>query len=295
MRIFSRDNPVKYTTLRARALRWHRAGRWIVDGVDLDLSRGEIVGLLGPNGAGKTVTLSMIAGLLKPTSGHILLDASDVTALPLFERARRGLSFLPQERSIFTGLSARDNVAAILNARGMSRRGSRRRADELLSQFGLGHIADEQASRLSGGEQRRLEVARSLAIEPSFLLFDEPFAGIDPLTIESLHAVIVQLRARGIGMLVTDHNVRETLTLCDRVYVLFGGRVLAEGASSEIIDNPGVREHFLGESFELVDVPNRVSPAEPWSTQRPPAARSTPSTAPLSESSSERFPATVDR
>ena len=295
MRIRSRDAPAGDTTLQARALRWHRAGRWIVDGVDLTVGAGEIVGLLGPNGAGKTVTLSMIAGLLKPTSGHILLGATDVTSMPLYERARRGLSYLPQERSVFTGLSARDNVAAILNARGLSARKAGRRADELLSQFGLSHVAHEQASRLSGGEQRRLEVARSLAIEPSFLLFDEPFAGIDPLTIESLHAVLVQLRARGIGVLVTDHNVRETLALCDRVYVLFGGRVLAEGASPEIIDNPGVREHFLGESFELVDVANRVTSAEPWRTQSPPAVRSAPSTAPLAESSSERFQATVDR
>lgn len=238
-------------TLAAESLRWHRAGRWIVDGVDLLIRPHEIVGLLGPNGAGKTVTLSMMVGLLKPTSGRVLIGEHDVTRLPIYERARLGLGYLPQERSIFTKLSARDNIAAILETRGMTRRDASRRAVKLLAQFGLVHVADSRAVRLSGGEQRRLEVARSLAIEPRFLLFDEPFAGIDPLTIESLHTILVGLRSTGVGILLTDHNVRETLTLCDRAYVLFAGRVLAEGSPAELIENDAVRQHFLGDSFEL--------------------------------------------
>jgi lipopolysaccharide export system ATP-binding protein len=237
--------------LEARSLCWYHAGRRIVDGVDLVVRSGEIVGLLGPNGAGKTVTLSMIVGLLKPTSGHILIGGKEITDLPLHERARRGLGYLPQERSVFTKLNAHDNIAAILEARGMSGRASSRRADELLAQFALSHVARTRASQLSGGEQRRLEVARSLASAPHFLLFDEPFAGIDPLTIESLHTILVTLRNTGVGILLTDHNVQETLGLCDRAYVLLDGRVLAEGSPSELTENDNVRQYFLGAEFEL--------------------------------------------
>jgi lipopolysaccharide export system ATP-binding protein len=244
------------SALEARALRWHRAGRWIVDGVDLIVRPGEIVGLLGPNGAGKTVTLSMLVGMFEPTSGRVLIDGVDVTDLPLYKRARLGLGYLPQDRSIFTKLSAEDNVAAILEAHGMTSGLAHRRADQLLAQFGLTHVARSRAQQLSGGEQRRLEVARSLAIEPRFLLFDEPFAGIDPLTIESLHAILVGLRASNVGILLTDHNVSETLTLCDRAYVLFDGRVLAQGTPAELVANDKVRSHFLGESFELVTALN---------------------------------------
>jgi lipopolysaccharide export system ATP-binding protein len=247
----SATNPA--TTLRAHDLHWRRAGRSIVDGVDLCVHPGEIVGLLGPNGAGKTVTLSMIAGLLKPTTGRVVIGDIDVTALPLYRRARLGLGYLPQERSIFTKLSARDNILAILQTTGVARTVAARRADELLARFGLTHLAKSRAAVLSGGEQRRLEVARSLASNPHFLLFDEPFAGIDPLTIESLHEVLVDLRASGVGILITDHNVRETLSLCDRAYVLFAGRVIAEGAPAVVVESAGVRQHFLGDSFELID------------------------------------------
>lgn len=223
-----------------------------MDGVDVIVRPHEIVGLLGPNGAGKTVTVSMLCGVLRPTSGRVTIAGADVTGLSLYERARLGLGYLPQDRSIFTKLSAEDNVAAILEGRGLRGRQSRRRAAELLAQFGLSQVAHVQAARLSGGEQRRLEVARCLAIEPRFLLFDEPFAGIDPLTIESLHKILVDLRAAGAGVLLTDHNVRETLTLCDRAYVLFAGRVLAEGTPAELTVNEAVREHFLGDTFELI-------------------------------------------
>jgi lipopolysaccharide export system ATP-binding protein len=239
------------SVVETRALRWRRAGRWIVDGVSLTLRAGEIVGLLGPNGAGKTVTLTMIAGLLKPTTGTVLLDAADVTALPLHKRARLGLGYLPQERSVFRRLNTRDNVASVLEGRGFSRRDARERANQLLREFGLEDAALRPAGRLSGGEQRRLEVARSLAVEPRFLLFDEPFTGIDPLTIEMLHGLIVSLRARGVGILVTDHNVQETLSLCDRAYVLHKGKVLAEGSPAELIANEAVRQAFLGNEFEV--------------------------------------------
>jgi lipopolysaccharide export system ATP-binding protein len=236
--------------LVAHALRWYRGGRRIVDGVSLEVHPGEIVGLLGPNGAGKTVTLSMIAGLLNVTSGHVRIDGEDVTELPLHLRARRGLGYLPQERSIFTKMTVEQNISALLETRGYGRRETRTRARELLDEFGLGPLARSRAIQLSGGEQRRLEVARSLASDPRYLLFDEPFAGIDPLTIESLHLVLVRLRERGVGVLITDHNVRETLALCDRTYVLYDGVVLAEGRTPELVVNPDVRRRFLGESFD---------------------------------------------
>jgi len=236
-------------SLETHDLRWHHAGRWIVDGVSLVVHPGEIVGLLGPNGAGKTVTLSMIAGLLHPTSGSVTIDANDVTKLPLHERAHLGLGLLTQERSVFTKLSAEDNVALILEARGLPAYEVRWRAERLLAQFGLMHVAHTRAVQLSGGEQRRLEVARSLAAEPRYLLFDEPFAGIDPLTIESLHTIMVGLRASGVGILITDHNVRETLALCDRAYVMCGGHVLAQRQPSQLVANADVRHRFLGDSF----------------------------------------------
>jgi len=188
--------------------------------------------------------------LLNVTSGHVRIDGEDVTELPLHLRARRGLGYLPQERSIFTKMTVEQNISAILETRGFGRRETRTRARALLDEFGLGPLAQSRAIQLSGGEQRRLEVARSLASDPRYLLFDEPFAGIDPLTIESLHLVLVRLRERGVGVLITDHNVRETLALCDRIYVLYDGVVLAEGRTSELVVNPDVRRRFLGESFD---------------------------------------------
>jgi lipopolysaccharide export system ATP-binding protein len=238
--------------LQVRQLRKTYGSVTAVDGVSFHASPGETVGLLGPNGAGKTVTLSMIAGLLNVTSGHVRIDGEDVTDLPLHLRARRGLGYLPQERSIFTKMTVEQNISAILEARGYGRRETRTRARALLDEFGLGPLARSRAIQLSGGEQRRLEVARSLASDPRYLLFDEPFAGIDPLTIESLHLVLVRLRDRGVGVLLTDHNVRETLTLCDRTYVLYDGVVLAEGRTPELVVNPEVRRRFLGESFDEI-------------------------------------------
>jgi lipopolysaccharide export system ATP-binding protein len=229
-------------------------GRRVVDDVSLVVRPGEIVGLLGPNGAGKTVTFSMIVGQLRPNAGRIILDGVDITKLAMHERARRGIVYLPQERSVFRALTAEENVAGVLEWRGIGGREARRRARELLDELGIGHLADMSAVRLSGGEQRRLEVARSLAVNPRFLLFDEPFAGVDPIVVESLHGTLLELRGRGIGILLTDHNVREALSLCDRAYVLHAGRVLAEGASDELIADDAVRRHFLGETFDVAGV-----------------------------------------
>lgn len=225
--------------------------RRVVDRVSLQVNPGEIVGLLGPNGAGKTVTFSMLVGDLAPDEGRVVLDGEDVTRWPLYQRARKGLGYLPQSRSIFRHLSVEDNIVAVAEARGMRRRDARAKAATLLAEFGLARLAGTMANRLSGGEMRRLEIARSLAIEPRFLLFDEPFAGIDPLTIETLHEVIVRLRARGVGILLTDHNVTEALALCDRAYVLQAGALLAEGPARTLPSNPAVRQHFLGDSVQL--------------------------------------------
>lgn len=224
--------------------------RQVVNGVDLTVGTGEIVGLLGPNGAGKTVTFYMISGMLRPDSGVILLGGDDVTAEPMDKRARRGLGYLTQERSVFRHLTAEENVAMVYECHGEKGRQAEFHARKLLTKFGLSGRADTRANRLSGGEQRRLEVARAIASEPRIILFDEPFAGIDPLTIEMLHATILDLKREGIGVLVTDHNVMETFALCDRAYVLFDGRVIADGTSEELRRSPIVRRHFLGESFD---------------------------------------------
>jgi lipopolysaccharide export system ATP-binding protein len=237
--------------LELRALRKRLGGRWVVDGVSLTVGPHEIVGLLGPNGAGKTVTFSMIGGLLTPTEGAVLLNGHDVTTLPMHQRARRGIAYLPQERSIFRHLTARENIMAVLEVNGLPKGEVSLRARELLHQFGLVYVADSRADRLSGGEQRRLEVARSVATRPKFLLSDEPFAGVDPLTIEMLRGLFVTLRDAGLGILLTDHNVKETLSLCDRAYVLFDGRVLAQGTPAELVANDRVRHHFLGDTFTL--------------------------------------------
>jgi lipopolysaccharide export system ATP-binding protein len=236
--------------LETHALQKRFGARRAVDGVDLSVGEGEIVGLLGPNGAGKTVTFYMISGMLRPDSGIITLGGKDVTNLPMVKRAQRGLGYLSQERSIFRHLTAEENVALIYECHGQKGRDAEFHARKLLTKFGLSDLADVRASRLSGGEQRRLEVARALASEPRIIMFDEPFAGIDPLTIEMLHGMIVDLKRAGMGVLLTDHNVMEAFSLCDRAYVLFDGHVIAEGTSAELVTSPIVRHHFLGESFD---------------------------------------------
>ncbi len=227
------------------------AGRTVVKGVTLYVRRGEAVGLLGPNGAGKTTVFYMITGLINADRGRIELDGYDVTALPMYQRARLGIGYLPQEASIFRGLNVEDNVRAVLEVVEPDRR--RREADlnALLEEFNIARLRKTPAIALSGGERRRVEIARALATRPSYMLLDEPFAGIDPIAVGDIQALVRHLTNRGIGVLVTDHNVRETLGLTDRAYIIYSGEVLMEGRADDIVNNPDVRRLYLGEEFRL--------------------------------------------
>jgi lipopolysaccharide export system ATP-binding protein len=237
--------------LVARGLRRAFKGRVVVEDVSLALRRGEAVGLLGPNGAGKTTVFYMITGLIRADGGRIELDGFDITHLPMYQRARLGVGYLPQEASIFRGLSVEDNIRAILEI--VERDHARREADldALLDEFHIAHLRKSPAIALSGGERRRVEIARALASRPSFMLLDEPFAGIDPIAVGDLQALVRHLTRRGIGVLITDHNVRETLGLIDRAYIIHSGRVLTEGRPDEIVADPDVRRVYLGERFRL--------------------------------------------
>ena len=237
--------------LVARRIAKAHDGRPVVVGVDLALRRGEVVGLLGPNGAGKTTTFSMIAGMQVPDSGIVLLDEHNITKLPLFMRARMGLGYLPQEPSIFRGASVDDNILIVLESLVPDRRACKERLDALVGEFGLTEVRRSKAGALSGGERRRLEIARTLASDPSFILLDEPFAGVDPIAVTEVRLLVRRLAARGIGVLVTDHNVRETLTLVDRAYILDGGRILASGDVERIVADPRVQAAYLGTDFVL--------------------------------------------
>jgi lipopolysaccharide export system ATP-binding protein len=225
--------------------------RPVVRNVTINLKRGEAVGLLGPNGAGKTTVFYMITGLIAADQGTISLDGADITHLPMYQRARLGIGYLPQESSIFRGLSVEDNIRAVLELVQPSRERRESLLRELLDEFSIAHIRHSPAVSLSGGERRRVEIARALATEPAFMLLDEPFAGIDPIAIGDIRKLVRQLTARGIGVLVTDHNVRETLELIDRAYIIHEGVVLTEGTPNEIVSNPDVRRHYLGEEFSL--------------------------------------------
>ena len=227
------------------------SGRPVVRGVSLALRRGEAVGLLGPNGAGKTTLFYMITGLIHADSGTITLDGRDVTRLPMYRRARLGIGYLPQESSIFRGLNVEDNIRSVLEVVEPDRRRRQSELDALLEEFGIDHLRRSPAIALSGGERRRCEIARALASRPSFMLLDEPFAGIDPIAVGDIQDLVRHLTARGIGILVTDHNVRETLGLVDRAYIIHSGRVLTEGVPERIVENPDVRKVYLGDSFAL--------------------------------------------
>ncbi|MCC7278772.1 MAG: LPS export ABC transporter ATP-binding protein [Chromatiaceae bacterium] len=240
------------STLRARDLIKHYRHRHVVRGVSLDVDAGEVVGLLGPNGAGKTTCFYMIVGLVSADQGEIWLEDQDISGKPMHVRARRGLSYLAQEASVFRKLSAQDNLLAVLETRKDLDRDHRlSRCLDLLEELGIAHVADSLAMSLSGGERRRLEIARALAVEPKVMLLDEPFAGVDPIAVGDIKKIVAHLRDRGIGVLITDHNVRETLDICDRAYIINEGQVMAEGAPQALLDDAQVRSVYLGEHFRL--------------------------------------------
>lgn len=226
-------------------------GRKVVNDVSISVSQGEIVGLLGPNGAGKTTSFYMIVGMVRPDSGHIFLDDVEMTEKPMFRRARLGVGYLPQEASIFRKLSVQDNIMAILETQGYSRKERKERLEQLLEEFKITHIRKTKSMSCSGGERRRLEIARALAANPDFLLLDEPFAGIDPIAVADIQAIISSLRDKGMGILITDHNVRETLSITDRAYIMYKSQVLTEGTSDYLASNEEAKRIYLGESFRL--------------------------------------------
>jgi lipopolysaccharide export system ATP-binding protein len=238
--------------LSARGLRKRYKSREVVHEFALDLSPGEVVGLLGPNGAGKTTCFYMIVGLVPTDAGQISLDGEDITALPMHERARRGIGYLPQEASVFRKLSVADNLMAVLELRSDLNAASRRvELQSLLEELQVAHVAGQLGASLSGGERRRVEIARALAANPRLILLDEPFAGVDPISVGEIQKIVRHLKQRGIGVLITDHNVRETLGICDRAYILNAGSVLAQGSPEAVLANPDVRRVYLGESFRL--------------------------------------------
>ncbi len=226
-------------------------GRKVVDNVELEIGQGEVVGLLGPNGAGKTTTFYIIVGLTRPDSGRVLLNNDEITDLPMYLRARSGISYLPQEPSVFRQLSSEENLLAVLETLPLTPEQQRDRLEELLAQMGLETVRTSKAYTLSGGERRRLEIARSLTLQPSFILLDEPFSGIDPLTVKDLQEIIRDLAKSGIGVLITDHNVRETLSVTDRAYILKGGKIFRKGKPEELSNDPEVRRVYLGDHFRL--------------------------------------------
>lgn len=240
------------TKLEARHLAKAYKSRRVVEDVSLSINSGEIVGLLGPNGAGKTTCFYMIVGLVKADQGNILINGQDVTRLPMHGRARQGIGYLPQEASIFRKLSVADNIMAILETRkDLNRKGREGKLDSLLREFHIHHLRDSLGMSLSGGERRRAEIARALATDPQFILLDEPFAGVDPISVNDIKQIIQHLKDKGIGVLITDHNVRETLDICDKAYIVNDGHIIAEGGAEEVLANQLVRDVYLGHAFRL--------------------------------------------
>jgi lipopolysaccharide export system ATP-binding protein len=238
--------------LQVRNLRKSYKKRPVIRDVSMDLRRGEVVALLGPNGSGKTTCFYSIAGLVTPEGGQVLIDGKDVTTLPMYRRARLGIGYLPQEVSIFRGLSVEDNILAVLEISVSDRHKRRERLEELLSEFSITHLRRTPALALSGGERRRVEIARCLAADPKYLLLDEPFAGVDPIAVAEIRHLVHDLKSRGIGVLITDHNVRETLEIVDRAYILHDGKVLMSGTTDEVVRDETVRRVYLGENFRII-------------------------------------------
>jgi lipopolysaccharide export system ATP-binding protein len=226
-------------------------GRNVVNGVSIEVNQGEIVGLLGPNGAGKTTSFYMIVGLVKPDEGNVYLDDTDITWFPMYKRSQLGIGYLPQEVSVFRKLSVEDNILAILEMTRMKKKERKERLEQLLEEFSLTHVRKTLGNRLSGGEKRRTEIARALATNPKFVLLDEPFAGVDPIAVEDIQSIVAELRERNIGILITDHNVQETLSITDRAYLLFEGSILKSGTAEELAADEQVRRVYLGQNFEL--------------------------------------------
>jgi lipopolysaccharide export system ATP-binding protein len=238
-------------SLEAKKLEKSYRGRKIVRGVSMHVNSGEIVGLLGPNGAGKTTTFYMVVGLIRPDQGRVVLDGVDITKMPMYQRARNGIGYLPQEPSVFRKLSVSDNLMAVLETMDLSAAERKERRDKLLAELGITHLSDSMAYTLSGGERRRVEIARALTLSPKFILLDEPFAGIDPLAVQDIQGIISLLKGMGIGILITDHNVRETLAITDRAYIISDGKIIEAGTAAEITASPRVRQFYLGEAFRL--------------------------------------------
>ena len=237
--------------LRTEEIRKAYKSKEVVKGVTIEVKQGEIVGLLGPNGAGKTTTFYMIVGLVKPDSGKVFLDNKDITKVPMYKRSKMGLGYLPQEVSVFRKLSVEDNILAILQMTKLSKTKQQERLEELLNEFGLQHVRKNLGNKLSGGEKRRTEIARGLAINPKFILLDEPFAGVDPIAVEDIQRIVLDLQKKNIGILITDHNVQETLSIVDRAYLLFEGSILKSGAAEALADDEQVRSVYLGQNFVL--------------------------------------------
>ncbi|MBO8154204.1 LPS export ABC transporter ATP-binding protein [Thermovirga sp.] len=235
--------------LWARGLSKSYKGRKVVSSVDLTVRQGEIVGLLGPNGAGKTTTFYMVLGLVKPDGGRVLINNEDVTDMPMYKRARSGIGYLPQEASIFRNLTVKENLELVLEENGIRGKEKEEKVDKLIDEFNIGHVIDIPGYALSGGERRRVEIARTLAIEPAFILLDEPFSGIDPIAVYDIQQIILEIRTKGYGILLTDHSVRETLAITDRTYLIHQGKILIEGTPSEVAESEVARKFYLGERF----------------------------------------------
>jgi lipopolysaccharide export system ATP-binding protein len=237
--------------LRSDSLVKRYKKRTVVNEVSVQVQQGEIVGLLGPNGAGKTTTFYMIVGMIRPNAGSVFMDDIDMTKLPMYQRARKGIGYLPQEASVFRRLSVRDNLLAVLQTTSLSQSEQEIKCDRLMEEFGLTHIASSQGYMLSGGERRRTEIARALALNPKFILLDEPFAGIDPIAVEDIMRIVIKLKERNIGVLITDHNVHETLSITDHSYLLFEGKILKSGTAEFLANDPEAKKLYLGEKFKL--------------------------------------------